>query len=121
MTPVQLASASKTSLLTYIEELQKGQQEAQAQAQNAIQIANYFSTVITGIESLLLNSPFINKDGKFFKKLFWVLANFAAIKTVIEDIINTIKDWRKQVENLVKQQQAANQNSDSTPSPSASV
>lgn len=115
MTPVQLASASKTSLLEYIQQLQAAEQEAKAQTQNAIQIANYFSSVILAIENLLLNSPFVNKDGKFFKKVWWVLSNLDKISTVIESIINIIKNWRVEVQKLVDQQKAQQSVAPTTP------
>ena len=105
MTSVQLASASKTSLLEYIEQLKASEQEARVQTQNAVNIANYFSSVILGIETMLVNSPFM-KDGKFFKTLFWVMTNFSVIKKLIEDIIQKIKDWRTEMQKLLEQQKA---------------
>lgn len=104
MTTAQLASANKATLLEYVATLQTAEAEAKAQTQNAINIANYFAQVIEAIEKLLLNSPFVNQEGKFFKKLYWVLSNFSTIKTVIENIIAQIKEWRKQVNALTAAQ-----------------
>jgi hypothetical protein len=106
MTSAQMNLATKASLINYIAELESAKLAAEQNTKDAINIANYFAQVITQIEKLLLESPFVNKDGKFFKNLFWVISNFSAIKTAIETIIAQIKDWRKQIENLNKKSEA---------------
>ena len=105
MTSAQMNLATKASLITYIAELEAAKLKSQEETQQAINIANYFAQVIAQIEKLLLDSPFVNKDGKFFKNLFWVISNFSAIKTAIESIITQIKEWRKQIEAINKKQE----------------
>ena len=104
MTTAQLNKASKESLLNYISTLQESETKAKEATQNAINIANYFSTIIVAIETLLNKSPFINKEGKFFKKVFWLISNFDLIKATIEEIMSIIKEWRTRIQPLVDQQ-----------------
>lgn len=103
MTTTQLNAANKAALINYINELKASEEAYKKDVVNAVNIANYFASVIADIEKLLLNSPFVNKEGKFFKKLFWVMANFETIKTIIELIIEKIKNWRETFNKLAEQ------------------
>lgn len=108
MTFTELNKASKQATIEYITQLQESHK---AEMQNATNIANYFSSVILNIETVIQKSPFINKEGKIFKKLFWVVSNFETIKILIEEIVAHIKAWRNQVEELVTQQKVAKNSS----------
>ena len=96
-------------LLIEINKLEEMNANLTLQAQNAVNIANWFAVVIETIQKLLLAAPFLNEKGKFFKKLFWVVANFGQIKALIEEIYRTINEWKEKVEEL-KKNQAANGN-----------
>lgn len=64
---------------------------------------NYFASNLTSIEQILVKAPFLNTDGKFFKKLMWVITNFNSIKQLIEEIYTLIKLWRERINEAQKQ------------------
>lgn len=77
---------------------------------SVVQLANYFQSNLQVIENLLHSAPFLNQEGKFFKKLAWVLTNFSKIRTLIEDIFATIRLWKQRVTELQEQAKAASSN-----------
>lgn len=105
MTTTQLNTATKATLIAHIEQLNAEKANLAIVAENNRQLAAYFEQVILSIEKLLANAPFLNKEGKFFKKVYWVITNFAAIRALIEEVVATIKAWRKQIDELIRQQQ----------------
>lgn len=107
MTAVQLASASKTSLLDYIEQLKSEVEQSNLRTQEAVNYANYFSTILSSIETILNNSPFKFKDGKVITKIFWVVTNIKVIIKLIEDIVAHIRLWRAKMEEIMAQQAKA--------------
>lgn len=86
--------------------LQADLTKSQQATKEAIEIANYFAANLAAIENLLISAPFLNQDGKFFKKILWVLTNFNSIKELIEQIFLLIKNWRQRLmEAQAKQQE----------------
>lgn len=75
----------------------------------ALSYANWFSSVLEGLEKLLIMAPFIDGKGKFFKNIYWVLTNLGKVKNLIEEIFALIREWRNKVEEIKAQQAAANQ------------
>lgn len=92
--------ATKSDLITYVNTLQAEKDAATAAATYYNSRSNYFEQILAAIELVLFNSPFINKDGKFFKKLGWILLNIGTVKALIEDIIAKVKQWRAEVERV---------------------
>lgn len=94
-----------------VTKLQLQQEFTKLQQENAslAYTNNYFASNLTAIEQILVKAPFINTDGKFFKKLVWVITNFNSIKTLIEEIYTLIKLWRERITEA-QQKQAANVN-----------
>lgn len=109
MSLTQLNTATKATLIQHIQELQAQQESLKIQAANAAALANYFESVIISIEKILNDAPFLNKDGKFFKKVFWILSNYETIKTIIEQIVTAIKSWRSQINEIIQRQKALNE------------
>ena len=97
-------SELQSSYLALQAELTKSQQATK----EAIEIANYFAANLTTIETLLVQAPFLNKEGKLFKKLFWVVTNFASIKELIEQIYILIKNWRQRILEAQSKQSGSN-------------
>lgn len=100
-------SMKAPQLLIEIQKLEEMNANLSLQAQNAINIANWFAVVIEAIEKLLIAAPFINEKGKFFKKLGWIVLNSGKIIELIEEIFNAIKEWRKKVNELKATQQTS--------------
>lgn len=98
-----IQKATKAEIATQFAALTEQRDKALLQAQNAVALANFFGANLEAIEKLLLKAPFINQSGKFFKTIFWVVTNFNALKSLIEEIVSTIKLWREKVEELRKQ------------------
>lgn len=96
--------ATKAELQAAYLSLQAENTQLQTTAKEAIEIANYFAANLNTIDQFLSNAPFINKDGKFFKRLFWVLSNFNSIKQLIEDIALLIRNWKERVREAQKKQ-----------------
>jgi hypothetical protein len=71
-------------------------------AQESLGIANNFMNRLGAIETVVNASPFANTKFKFFPTLWWVLTNFKALKTFVEAVIQHIKEWRSQVDELVE-------------------
>jgi len=94
-----------------VTKLQLQQEFTKLQQENAslAYTNNYFASNLIAIEQILVKAPFINTDGKFFKKLVWVITNFNSIKTLIEEIYTLIKLWRERITEA-QQKQAANVN-----------
>lgn len=103
MTTTQLNTATKATLIEYVTKLQAESQDSAVRANEALKIANYFANVLGTIEKAFENAPFLNQEGKFFKKLYWVLTNFSEIKNLIELVVTQIKAWRLEVNKLVAQ------------------
>lgn len=97
-------SELQSSYLALQAELARSQQATK----EALEIANYFAANLSTIESLLVSAPFINQDGKFFKKLLWVLTNFNSIKELIEQIYLLIKNWRQRINEAQSKQSGSN-------------
>lgn len=72
------------------------------------QFANWLQANLQVIENLLLAAPFLTKEGKFFKKLYWIITNFSQVKALIEEIFKTIKLWRQRVTEIVASQSKTN-------------
>ena len=106
MTSTEMKTATKAALTAYIEQLQATQNQTKQELTNAINLANYFGAILMAIETLLNKSPFISKEGKFMKKLFWVFANFNTIISLVEEIVTKIKEWRSKVDDIIAQQKA---------------
>lgn len=97
---------SKLDLVALATKLEQEKNNALAIAEHNAKVANWFQAVLEALEKILISSPFVNQEGKFFKKLFWVLSNFAAIRTFIEDIATQLKLWRDDVNKLKAQAEA---------------
>lgn len=102
--------ATKADLLEAITKLEIEKTNAESLALNNAKIANWLQQVLEAIEKILIDSPFVNQEGKFFKKLIWVLSNFSAIRAFIEQIAAQIKQWREDVNRLKAQAQNATTN-----------
>lgn len=96
--------ATKAEIQSAYLSLQAENTQLQATAKEAIEIANYFAANLNTIDQFLSNAPFINKEGKFFKKLFWVIANFNSIKNLIEDIATLIRNWKAKIQEAQQKQ-----------------
>lgn len=95
--------ATKSDLIIAINTLEVEKTQLTAARDHNAAVANWFQKVIESIEEVLLNSPFINKEGKFFKKLTWILLNLGTIKVLIEEVVSHVKKWREEVETIKKQ------------------
>jgi len=100
-------SMKAPQLIAEIQKLEEANNNLTLQAQNALNAANWFASVIEAVEKVLIAAPFLNKEGKFFKKLWWAITNFDKIISLIEEIAQAIKSWRQKIEDI-KAQQALN-------------
>lgn len=100
--------SSKADLLAALSTLEQEKVTALAAAEHNAKIAAWFQQVLESIEKLLVDSPFINTKGKFFKKLFWAISNFSTITTFIEAIVAQIKQWRDDVTKVQESMKSVN-------------
>jgi GTP1/Obg family GTP-binding protein len=107
--------ATKAELAEYALKLSAENANLKTDLQSVVQLANYFQANLQVIENLLIAAPFLNQEGKFFKKLAWVLTNFSKIRSLIEEIFTTIRLWKERVNDLKEQaKQAQNQTNGTT-------
>ncbi len=95
---LDLNKETKNSLAAKYSTLAQENETLRTTAQNAVNLANYFAFNLETIEKFIINSPL--GKGKFFKTFFFIITNWKVVAQLLEDIVNTIKEWRDKVEEL---------------------
>lgn len=107
MINLDLNKETKQSLHKHLQSLSQENETLKLTAQNAINLANYFAFNLENIEKFILNSP-IGK-GKFAKTFFFIISNWKVIVTLLEQIVNQVKEWREKIEELKNNSAQSNQ------------
>lgn len=106
---MDIQKATKAELASAYSALLAENAQLKLDLTSVTQFANWLQANLQVIEQILLAAPFLNQEGKFFKKVFWALTNFSTIKSLIEEIFKTIKLWRHRVNEMIASQSKTNE------------
>lgn len=101
-----LNKLSKDVLIEQYNILQKQNEQLNLAVTNTVNVANYFGSELQKIDNFIMATPFKTNVKSSF---FWVVANWATLAELVNLIIEVVKEVKRRIEELKKQQEIPNE------------